>query len=126
MKIDRTIVASAEAKLIQAMLDSDVDALDQLLDERLIFTNHLGMVMHKSDDLGAHRQGIVKIYAIDSSEQQIEIFDASAVVSVKLHIHGSFQGQASEANFRFTRIWQLNAKYEVKLVAGHSSLIAAE
>lgn len=47
-------IKRSEAELQQAMLDSNVKALDRLLDDDLTFTNHLGMVLGKQDDLTAH------------------------------------------------------------------------
>ncbi len=49
-----TQILEAEEQLRQAMLASDVNALDDLLSPELIFTNHLGQVMGKQDDLAAH------------------------------------------------------------------------
>jgi hypothetical protein len=41
------------------MLRSDVVVLDELLAPELIFTNHLGRVLGKEDDLAAHRSGVL-------------------------------------------------------------------
>jgi len=40
-------IVECEERLRQAMLQSDVAVLDQLLSPNLIFTNHLGMLMSK-------------------------------------------------------------------------------
>lgn len=121
--INKDDVISAEAALTEAMLNSDIDALERLLSDRLLFTNHLGMLMRKQDDINMHRQGIIQIHQIDASEQQIECFPHVAVVSVKLHIIGRFNQQISEADFRFTRLWQANDINDLVLIAGHACLI---
>jgi len=42
-----TEIIHSEARLRQAMLRSDLNVLDELLAPDLIFTNHLGQVMHQ-------------------------------------------------------------------------------
>jgi len=116
-------VNNAEQALTQAMLKSDIVALEQLLADSLLFTNHLGMLIRKQDDINLHKQGIVQIHEIDASEQHIELYPRFAVGSVKLHIIGSFQQQVSEADFRFTRVWQQIDNNKLQLVGGHSCLI---
>jgi hypothetical protein len=40
-------IQTLEERLRIAMLNSDVDALDELLSEELLFTNHLGIIVSK-------------------------------------------------------------------------------
>jgi hypothetical protein len=56
-------ILEVEERLRQAMLASDASTLDELLAPELIFTNHLGQVLGKQDDLGAHQSGLVQISA---------------------------------------------------------------
>ena len=51
----------AEEQLRMAMLNADVNILDKLLADDLVFTNHLGQVLGKQDDLAAHQSGKFKI-----------------------------------------------------------------
>jgi hypothetical protein len=46
-------IVEVENQLRTAMLGSDVTALDDLLAPDLIFTNHLGQLLGKDDDLAA-------------------------------------------------------------------------
>ncbi len=85
------------------MLWSDVKALDVLAPE-LIFRNRLGHLMTKKDDLEAHKSGTLKIEALTPSEENIQIIGDVAIVSVRVHILGTYAGVASEADFRFTRL----------------------
>jgi hypothetical protein len=62
-------IAEAEDQLRTAMLSSDVAALNELLTEDLIFTNHLGQLLGKNDDLSAYRSGVLKIVRLEPSEQ---------------------------------------------------------
>ena len=113
-----------EKQLMQAMLQSDVKALDELLASDLIFTNHLGQLMTKQDDIEAHKSGIVKIDEMTLSDHKIKIENGVAIVSVQAHIVGSFAGVVSENNFRFTRVWSKTANEKWHVIAAHSSMIA--
>lgn len=116
-------IIEAEEQLRLAILNSDVDILDRLLSPELIFTNHLGQVLSKEDDLMAHRAGIIKVKSLTSSEQQIKIKGDIAIVSIKMHLSGSYNGVASDNNFRFTRFWTLNYNNIWQVIAAHSSIV---
>lgn len=119
----KTQIQKYEERLKNAMLQSDVSALDELLAGDLLFTNHLGHVMHKEDDLGAHQSGIVKIEKITLSNQQIRILTDAAIVTVQARILGSFAGETAENDFRFTRVWARTATGGWQVVVAHSGLI---
>ena len=116
-------IIKVENKLKLAMLDSDVIVLDELLAPELIFTNHLGHVFSKQDDIGAHQSGIIKIKSITTSEQTIKLSNGIAIASVRAVIIGSFAGNESETDLRFTRIWAPAPAGGWQIVAGHSSVI---
>ncbi|MFP1726132.1 nuclear transport factor 2 family protein [Lonsdalea quercina] len=97
-----------EARLRQAMLDSDVTALETLLDRELIFVSHLGQTLGRSDDLDAHRSGLIKIHDLQAADERILLKDNVAIVAVKTQISGSFGGQPSDGVFLFTRAWLLS------------------
>ena len=116
-------VEACEERLKQAMLRSDISELDKLLGPDLIFTNHLGQIMIKQDDLEAHKSGTLIIKKITLTDQNIKIIDNVAVVSVQAHIIGAFAGEESENNFRFTRVWCRTASDDWQIIAGHSSVV---
>lgn len=120
----QTQILEAEERLRQAMLSSDVSALDELLSPELIFTNHLGQVLRKEDDLDAHRSGLVKITELTPSERHVLLKADAAIVSVRMHLAGSYAGVTLEADFRFTRVWAPSSGGTWQVVAGHSSVVA--
>ena len=122
-------IINCEARLQQAMLCSDVEVLDELLAPELIFTNHLGQLFTKKDDLEAHRAGIIKIESITPFEQTIRIIgngvDARvAVALVKVNISGSIANARWDADFRFTRIWTYTNSAKWQIVVAHSTIVA--
>jgi hypothetical protein len=120
MNIDT--IEKLEKELETAMLSSDVEKLDKLLDDKLIFTNHIGQQTSKQMDLEAHRSGFVKIDSISQSNQSVNLFDNVAIVTVLSEICGLFGEMRSTAQIYFTRVWQKKLNEEYKLIAAHSSL----
>ena len=117
-------ILEAEERLRQAMLGSNVDALDELLAPELIFTNHLGQVLGKRDDLTAHESGVVEIDELTPSERRVQLHGDTAVVSVRVHLVGRYAGTPAEGDFRFTRIWAKSASGAWRVVAGHAGIVA--
>ncbi|MGI0117495.1 nuclear transport factor 2 family protein [Zooshikella sp. RANM57] len=123
MNNNNQFILTLEEQLKTAMLNSDIHTLDQLLADDLIFTNHLGQVMSKQDDLKAHQSGYVKIKAISQSEQLIKLQGSIAVVSVLSHIQGEIAGELSEVVLRFMRIWQKREDDQWQVIAANSCLV---
>ena len=116
-------IIEAEERLKLAMRDSDVKVLDELLAPELIFTNHLGQVLGKQDDLAAHQSGKFKIETLTSSDLHIQVIGNVAIVTVKVHLIGSYEGTGFDNNLRFTRIWNLSSSGTWQIVAAHSSVV---
>ena len=128
MKSWESGVFEAEMDLKEAMLTSDLAALDRLLDDNLLFVNHLDQTMSKADDLEAHRMRIVQIDRIDLSSLNVEVIAVEgrpnlALVTVDAHIIGSLAGFYFEENLRFHRVWKRKAAGRWQVIEGDSSLI---
>ena len=117
-------ILEAEERLGLAMLDSDVKVLDELLAPELIFTNHLGQVLGKQDDLAAHRSGKFKIEVLTPSDRHIQLKGNVAIVTVKVHLIGRYEGTSFDNNLRFTRVWTLSSNQNWHIVAAHIGIVA--
>jgi len=115
-------IIEKEESLLQAMLTSDVKVLDDLIADDLIFTDHTGCVVNKSEDLEAHRTGSLMIESIDPGEQVIKIYSNTAIVSVLMQMNGQYLKQPFEGKIRYTRVW-MNIDNTWKIFAGHSSAV---
>jgi ketosteroid isomerase-like protein len=113
---------ASEAALRQAQLAGDVRELDRLLDDALVFTGPNGAVYGKKDDLDAHRRGLLRITRLEPSEERIQRFGHIAVVSVRMEMSGTFEGEAFAGPFRYTRVWRAEAD-GWRIVAGHVSAV---
>ena len=125
--MNRTVeaqIVNAEDRLRTAMLSSDVSALDELLAPDLIFTNQLGQVLGKEDDLAAHRSGMLKVKELTPSEQHVRPNGDVAIVSVRMQLSGMYDGSPAGGDFRFTRVWAISPYETWHVVAAHSSIVA--
>lgn len=118
-------IAIAEERLRVAMLASDVTVLDELISPALIFTNHLGQVFGKQDDVGLHRSGVLRFLQMEPSETKINIHAQFCIVSVRMKVAGTYGGAAFGADLRYTRVWRLSEDGHWQIVAGHSSAVLA-
>lgn len=118
-------IIEIEERLRQAMLESDVAELDALIAPELIFTSYLGQLVSKQQDLDMHRSGAIKIDSITPSERQIQLNHGFSIVSVRMHIAGSYEGTEMAGDFRFTRVWAISSAGSLQIVAGHASMVAA-
>jgi ketosteroid isomerase-like protein len=117
-------IVDAEDRLRTAMLRSDASALDELLAPELIFTNHLGQLLGKEDDLAAYRSGKLKVKHLKSSEQHVRLSGDVAIVSVRVQLSGTYDGNPANGDFRFTRVWALSPHKAWHVVAAHAGRVA--
>lgn len=113
-------ISLAEERLRLAMLASDCSALSELISPDLIFTNHLGQVCGKQDDLEMHRHGLLTLHTLEPSERCVRAKGDLAVVSVRMRVAGSFDAVGFDEDLRYTRVWQLSHSGAWEIITGHS------
>lgn len=114
-------VMAGEERLRQAMLHSDVAVLDALIASDLLFTSHLGQIVRKEDDLAFHRARLLRLTALEPSEQQIQLYPGFAVVSVLMHLVGTYERAPIDQRIRYTRVWSIAPDGTSQIIAGHAS-----
>ena len=115
-------IETLEENLRQAMLTSDVSALDELIADDLVWTMHTGLVVNKQYDLEAHRSGLFRFTKVDTSDRQIHAYGDCVVVTLKAEFAGTYNDQAFSQMYRVTRIW-LQRQNRWQIVAGHVSVL---
>lgn len=114
-------IIAMEERLRQAMLRSDVAELDALIAPELLFTTHFGQIATKQEDLEAHRSGFFQFTEITPSDRHILINPGFTVVSVLMHLLGTYDGIPFDQNIRFTRVWAISSSGSLQIIAGHTS-----
>ncbi len=99
-------VRDAEERLRAAMLTNDVAALGELLHDDLAFAGPDGAIVGKNDDLSAHAARRLRLTRLDLEDQQIEVDGWVAVVTVRAILAGTFDGNACDGSYRYTRTWR--------------------
>jgi ketosteroid isomerase-like protein len=118
-------VLELEEELRRAQLTSDVQALDRLIDDDLVFVTIDGSVATKSDDLALHRSGRLRISRMDPVERTLmHLGTDTCVVSVRMDASAVLDGVEMTANLRYTRVWHKRSD-GWRIVAGHMSLVPA-
>ncbi|RQS32722.1 nuclear transport factor 2 family protein [Burkholderia sp. Bp8990] len=118
----RAVIEPYETALRAAMLANDVDALDTLLDDELVFTVPSGQVISKHDDLSAHRAKLLRLDTLDIRETQAKAIGEMILTTTKAMLAGCFDGTAFNGTFAYTRLWRRSGS-GWRVVAGHGSQI---
>ena len=110
-------ILEAEKQLLEAMQKSDVEILDRLLHDDLLFVLPNGEVITKQMDLETHRSGNLILEAITASVDSIQCIDDNVVVTLQSRIKGEMLKQSFEGNFRYIRVWKMCGD-ELQVIAG--------
>ena len=99
-------IRDVERQLQQAMLKNDVQALERLIHDDLVFIDVEGNVQGKHDDIESHASGAVVQTAVEFVEEPVmQLHGETAVVAVKAYVKVQLQGNPVEALCRYLRVW---------------------
>lgn len=116
MKQDEQII-ECEKRLLEALKTGDIQVLDELLHDNLIFNIPTGQTITKAMDIENYRLGNLTVSEILASDQIIESIDDIYTVAVTLHLKAKYAGQIVDGKFRYLRVWKL-FENSWKVIAG--------
>jgi len=116
----KELVIEAEGLLKKAMIQADCALLETLLHNEMSFAIPTGEVITKSQELQNYSAGTMKVFDIQTSNQQISEMGDTVSVSVLAYLNGSYQGEPIQGNFRFIRFWKVTDQ-GLKIIAGSST-----
>src|SRR5262245_34485850 len=93
-------IRAAEERLWSAQLAGDVEALDALIDDDLLFTGLGGSLETKAADLQQHRSGALKITKLEPLEVRMRAIPGGAITSVKMDAAALVGGKPISAVLR--------------------------
>ncbi|MDU1903461.1 MAG: nuclear transport factor 2 family protein [Dysgonomonas sp.] len=112
-----------EDRLLDAMRHGDVQVLDELLHDDLLFNRPTGEVINKEMDLAACKSGDMVAKSITVLDRDIQAFGGDvAIVTVAIAMEAEFRKQPISGNFRFFRTWK-KIEGEWKMIGGASVVI---
>lgn len=107
-------IIQLEDKLLKAFRNSEVEVLDELIHDNLLFNIPSGEVINKEMDMEAYRAGHAKVETMNCVERRIETFEDTAIVSTVVYLKGSFMGNKIDGKARFLRTWKkIDGRYQV-------------
>ncbi|MGD9955245.1 MAG: nuclear transport factor 2 family protein [Candidatus Nanopelagicales bacterium] len=113
---------AAERRLQAAQLGADADALDALLDDRLIYTGGPdGGRYSKDDDLAIQRSGRQRLSRVDEEDLVVLVDGSTGVTWFRGTLAGTFDGAEFSARLHFTRTWIHSPASGWRVVAAHAS-----
>lgn len=116
----RQQILQAERNLLDAQKNSDVQHLDFLLHDDLLFIAPNNEITTKINDLEMHRSGNLKVLASHAEEPLIKTHGDTATVIVDVHLRIEFYGQPYEGLYRYLRVWKAFGN-DWKIIAGSCS-----
>src|SRR5690606_27860323 len=96
--------------------------LNTLLADNLTFINQDGLVLSKNDDLKVHESGHLKFLKLEAHDQKISLFGDTAIVSVSIHLSGTFSGEEFSGQFKYGRTWKM-IDDKLQVIAAQCSLL---
>lgn len=116
------IIKKYEERLRLAMMSHDIEELDKLLSDNLVFINHFGQFVSKDDDISSHKQGIFKLSNINIINQDIRIIGDVIVVISDAKLDVVINHDISTDHLIYTRIWE-KINNEWKVVGGQATRV---
>lgn len=98
-------IETLEMQWRQALLNNDVDALDNMLADDYLGISANGTLETKADVLAVHRSGRVKLTQMNVSDVKIRIYGDTAVVTSRADIVGRNGDRDVSGTFRYTRVY---------------------
>lgn len=112
-------IRNLEKDIIDAMLNSNVEMLDILIHDDLLFHIPNGQSITKTMDLEGYQSGHMNISSMSVSDQQIKIFTDTAIVSSSIYMEGTYLEHEIDGMYKFIRIWKQFGN-QWKVIAGSS------
>ncbi|WP_298417268.1 nuclear transport factor 2 family protein [uncultured Kordia sp.] len=120
--LTKNAIIKSEQEILLAMKNCDVQKLDELVHEQLLFTIPNGQTITKAQDLETYRSGNMKITEISASAQEIQFIDTTAVVSVIIEMKGTYFEHLLDGKYKVIRVWKL-CSTAWKVIAGSSNIM---
>ena len=117
-------IVALEARLRSAQLAADVDALDALIADELLFTGPDGQLGTKTQDLAAHGSGVVRFREHLPEELRVRRVGSDvAVTALRARLAVEVAGTVVSGAYRYTRVWAREGGEAWRVVGGHVSAV---
>src|SRR3954447_4436809 len=115
-------IRAVEERLWRAQLSGDVEVLDDLIADDLLFTGLAGSLESKAADLQQHASGALKITKLEPLEFRVRPIPGGAITSVKMDAAALIAGKLTSATLCYTRVW-ISDGDRWRIAGGHMSAV---
>jgi hypothetical protein len=114
-------IVALESRLRLAQLNADVDELDRLIADELLFTGPDGSIGTKQQDIDAHATGVVRFRQHAPRELRIRRIGTDVVMAaLRTHLIVEVAGKLNEGVYCYTRVWAREGRLAAwRIVGGH-------
>ena len=117
-------IVEHETRMRAAQLSGDVETLEGLIADDLLFTGPDGRLATKSEDLEAHRSGAVRFLSHEPEELRIRRVNRDvAIAALRARLVVAIGENVVRGTFRYTRIWERGPLGSFRVVGGHVSAL---
>lgn len=108
-------IIKCEERFLQALRSIDINTVEDLMHDDLIYNAASGVVMTKQMDISDFKSANPVIETLECVERKIQTFDNVAVVSTLLYMKATFMGTHKvDGKSRFLRTWKkINGEWKI-------------
>lgn len=110
-------IIECEKRLLEAMKSGDIQVLDELIHDNLIFIIPTGETITKEMDMDNYRSGMMTVYDISTSDRTIKTTENVSTVVLTIDLKAKYADQIIDAKFRYLRVWKWSEN-SWKVIAG--------
>ena len=115
-------VLKLEQEWEDALLKSDVPALEKIYDDSLIYTHSNGSIDNKATYVGKIKSGATKYQSMKRDDIKVSVYGNSAVVTCHWDVHTIANGSKIDTDARYLHVY-VKQKDGWKMVAHQSTRI---
>jgi len=109
----RDAVLAAQAERIRAMVDADLDALDELLADDLVYHHTTGRVDSKAALIASLAPGGIDYQLIEPQDSTLRLYGNTAVVTGHAALKVIAAGQTHDLSILFTEVYVLSDRWRL-------------
>lgn len=117
MELTKEEIIKLEYRLIEAIKTSDIDFIENVLHDDLVFIAPNGQVVTKEMDLASHKSGEMTVEQLIPKFEDFNIIGDTAISIVSYDTKGTMLGQPISGRFRYIRSWKGFAD-GIKVISG--------
>lgn len=119
---NRAAVQATDRHFFDALVHSDVEALDRILSDDFIIIDVMrGAETTKPEIIGAIGSGLVQFEKIEIRDNRVRLYDRTAVITGQTQMTVRFSGMSSAISSRYTHVYcELEGQYRLVSAQGTS------